>query len=147
MHIIIPCKTFGIGKSRLATCLSARGRRSLCEELFRRTIRLALSIVEPRDICVVTSDPDATRIAQASGSQFVRDLGNGLNASLSDARRALLASNQNVGTLLVLPTDLPFLGPDVIERACVLPAHVTIAPDQSETGTNLLILKETPSKR
>lgn len=141
MHIVIPCQKFDIGKSRLAICLSTSARRSLCEELFRRTIVLACSIVEPCNIFVTTSDPDAARITKANGAQLVRDLGDGLNQSLTEARRALLAANRNVETLMVLPTDLPFLCSDVLERACDLPAHVAIAPDESGIGTNLLILK------
>lgn len=143
MYIVIPCKKFDIGKSRLAACLDAPARRSLCEELFRRTIELARSIVPPSHILVATSDPDASRIAQNNGAQLVRDRGNGLNASLNDARRILLASNEDIKTLMVLPIDLPFLRSDVLEKACGLPAHITIAPDQSGTGTNLLILRGT----
>lgn len=141
MQIVVPCKQFDLGKSRLATCLSPPARRSLCEELLRGTLALALNLAEPANIFVVTSDPDASRIAQMNSTRVVFDRGNGLNASLNDARQTVLQSYPIAETLLIMPTDLPFLRADVIKNACDVPAHITIAPDQSGTGTNLLILR------
>jgi 2-phospho-L-lactate guanylyltransferase len=143
LYIVIPCKKFDAGKSRLSTCLSAQARRSLCEEFFCKTVELASLIVPPSHILVTTTDPDAARIAKIRGVRLAPDHGSGLNDSLNKARKVLLASGDDIDSLTILPIDLPFLCRDVVERACNLPAEVTVAPDQSGTGTNLLILKGT----
>jgi 2-phospho-L-lactate guanylyltransferase len=64
----------------------------------------------------------------------------GLNGALRQAQRAAAAGGAD--TLLIVPADLPILGPDDVEALlrAALGAPVVLAPDHAENGTNALVL-------
>ena len=141
MHILIPCKNLDTGKSRLSPCLDAERRRALCEWLLTQTLARATMLEAPERIRVVTSDPQAIAIAARYGVAGLNDRGGGLNAALEAARAALLPAIDRDGSLLVLPIDLPEASVDALAQALVQPGDVVIAPDERESGTNLLLLR------
>ena len=141
MHILIPCKNLSIGKSRLSGCLDPFARRELCERLLIQTLELATALVEPRWIRIVTADLDAVTIANRYGAAWIPDQGAGLNVALEDARSALLPTMSDEEAMLILPIDLAFASADVFWDMLSCPGDVVIAPDESGTGTNLLLLR------
>jgi 2-phospho-L-lactate guanylyltransferase len=133
-RILIPVKALGEGKSRLAPVLDAEGRRRLCEGFLRQTLRLAVGLAPT---LVVTRDREARRIAVAAGAAAIDEpTGSDLNRALDLGRRAALGAD----ALLVVPIDLPRLEPATLTGLLADPRRFTIAPDQREDGTNLLLL-------
>lgn len=141
MHILIPCKNLDNGKSRLAECLDAAGRRALCEQLLKQTLERAITLIDTSRIRLVTSDPRALEIAARCAIAGLTDSGEGLNAALETARAAVFAAAGNDLSLLVLPIDLPYASPEALAKALSCDGDVVIAPDQNMTGTNLLLLR------
>lgn len=141
MQVVIPCKAFGLGKSRLATCLESVSRQELCRSLFVRTVDLAMRAFSRQQICVVTNDTDAIALARSLSIECVIDPGKGLNEGLETARRDLLSATRAAGAMLVLPIDLPYADEEIISSFCESDREVVIAPDEAWTGTNLLRLR------
>lgn len=139
MFVVIPCKEFNAGKSRLSSCLDTESRRCLCERFLINSLELAAALVSLDRIRVVASDGDAVAIAARRGISAFPDSGRGLNAALDDARTQL-EKHEDVVALMVLPVDLPFATPDALAKAAACPADVVVAPDEKGTGTNLLVL-------
>jgi 2-phospho-L-lactate/phosphoenolpyruvate guanylyltransferase len=139
MFILVPCKELNAGKSRLSSCLDAQARRGLCELFLIKTLELAAGLVPRNRIRLVAADEDAGAIAGRHGIATIADAGDGLNAALDHARTHLTTQG-NLVALMVLPVDLPFATADSIAKATGTPGDVLIAPDEKDTGTNLLFL-------
>jgi 2-phospho-L-lactate guanylyltransferase len=139
--ILIPCKNFDHGKSRLAPDLDSDSRRALCEQFLRQTLGLAMSIVPPRQVNVLTDDPRAALIGADCGASTLPDAGGGLNSALEEAKRLLLPDYSCKPDMLVLPTDLPYATSAAISAVVACAADVVIVPDRERQGTNLLCLK------
>ncbi len=131
--ILIPCRSFLTGKSRLAGILPPPARARLCRDLFDRTLAAALAL--PARVAVVTADAEVAARAHARGAIALPDPGGGLNAALT-AGAGLLGPG---GPLAVLPIDLPDLTPARLAPLLHRPG-VTLVPDRREDGTNLMIL-------
>ncbi|EJW12350.1 Uncharacterized protein DUF121 [Rhodovulum sp. PH10] len=138
--IVVPCKGFREGKSRLAGCLDGAARRDLCRRLLARTLGCAAEVMPAALIRVVTADAEAAALAASFAVGRIADPGGGLNAALEHARTQL---QEEMGTvdLVVLPIDLPLAAPRSIATALERPADVVIAPDRGSDGTNLMILR------
>ena len=147
MHILIPCKNLAVGKSRLSECLDSGRRRTLCERLLTQTLKLALRLASPAQVYIVTADPQATAIAAHHGVGGLHDPSGGLNSALEAGRAALLAEAGSVGSLLILPIDLPYASPDAIGKVMSCVEEAVIAPDEGGTGTNLLLLRQATLQR
>jgi 2-phospho-L-lactate guanylyltransferase len=140
LQVLIPCKSFGTGKSRLSTMLDTKERRALCADFLRATLTLGLSLVPSGRCHVVTDDPEAKTLVTACGAAIIDDPGGGLNAAL-DAARAHLCGDATADTaILVLPIDLPLATATAMRELLADTADVAIAPDRARTGTNALYL-------
>jgi 2-phospho-L-lactate guanylyltransferase len=133
------------GKSRLADSLDAAARRALCEHLLRQSLACATAVVAPTRIRIVTSDRNAAEIAARYGIASFSDPGGGLNAALELGRGALIA--ERAGAILIWPIDLPFATPEAITDATAFAGDAVIGPDESGTGTNLLLLRGAALRR
>lgn len=140
---LIPCKPLRDGKTRLSACLDRSERHDLCRSLLHRTLRCATNVVPPEQIRVVTADPEAIAIASRHAVGAIMDLGLGLNAALEHARAFLRSDKRSVHDLIILPIDLPFVGPQCLADVLARTDDCIIAPDQAGTGTNLLALRST----
>jgi 2-phospho-L-lactate guanylyltransferase len=135
---VIPCKPYHLAKTRLATCLTPPGRRSLSRWLLRRTIRLVRPLVDA--VMVVSRDRDVLADAGAAGAMAVVETGVGLNPALIQAAERVVAAG--AASMLVLPADLPLLtAADIaalLDRGGAAPG-VVVAPCRHEAGTNALL--------
>lgn len=147
MHIVIPCKSLQMGKSRLSACLDGRARRDLCRQLLTRTLECAVGVADPGKVRVLTSDAAVAAIAQLYSIAAMADPGGGLNSALEAARAALIAAGSLDDALLIMPIDLPFASADAIAAAQSRAGEVVIAADQSGSGTNLLLLRGSALRR
>lgn len=135
LDILIPCKGFSRGKSRLAPVLSAAERAALCRELLLNTVSLARTFASR--IAVVSEAPEVLDLAAQLDVVAIPDNGTGLNAALLQANAHLL-HGRGRNALLVLPIDLPLLDQTTLGDFLADPAPVVIAPDAKGKGTNLL---------
>jgi 2-phospho-L-lactate/phosphoenolpyruvate guanylyltransferase len=147
MHIVIPCKSLQLGKSRLAACLDQRARRDLCRQLLTQTLECAVDVVAPAHVRVLTADEGVAAIAQLYSVAVTPDPGGGLNAALKAARAALPVARSLDVAMLVMPIDLPFASPAAIRDARSRAGDVVIAADQGGMGTNLLLLRGAALRR
>lgn len=139
MTILIPCKDLNLGKSRLSHWIDGRTRRSLCEMFLNRTLALATTTVSTSQVRLLTSDPNAREIAGRFGVPAVADQGWDLNSALSCAR-AVLARDEPVSDVVILPIDLPCANSHSLRRMMCEQGDVVIAPDRERKGTNVLRL-------
>lgn len=139
LHLLIPCKSFATGKSRLAPVLDERSRATLCAGLLRQTLACALALVPAGACRLVSSDSEAVALAASAGVGAIGDRGDGLNAALAEARAILRRADPETA-LLVLPIDLPRASAVALRRLVALPADVVVAPDRHGLGTNALYL-------
>jgi 2-phospho-L-lactate guanylyltransferase len=132
---IVPCKGFGLGKSRLAPVLSAEERAELCRGFLDRTLDTLSRLGAER--LVLTGDAEAAAAARSAGASVLADRGGELNAALRVARAELAGQRRRI---LIMPTDLPCAEEAPLRRFLAADAEVAIAPDRAGTGTNLLAL-------
>ena len=141
--ILIPCKSFATGKSRLSPVLSATERDALCRRFLGDTLALALDLVANDEVRVVSSDPAVARAAAAIGIDCEVDDDTGLNTALAGAIGAFLASRSD-GTdrdVLILPIDLALATPTAVASVLSATADLVLVPDRSGHGTNMLRLR------
>lgn len=131
MDILIPCKGFARGKSRLSPALTPAQRRRLCRAFLLRTLEEALAT--GARVAVVTENDEVAALARHHGALAIPDPEQGLNAALEHG-------NARLGTatpLIVIPTDLPGLTAEGIVRHRAESGVVIVADHRGE-GTNLL---------
>lgn len=138
---ILPVKSFGDAKQRLAHEFDAPTRRALAEAMFSDVLvalRRAPSISE---IVVVTADNGAQRIAGGYGATVLGDDDRGHNvAALNGIRHGLMSG---VDRALLVPGDCPLLDPKELELLIARPVperSAVIVPDRHGSGTNALLL-------
>lgn len=140
--ILIPCKSLGEGKSRLAPVLSREERAALCKRFLRNTLALACAVTGSEDIRVVSSDPEAVQLAADAGVRGLDDPEGDLNNALDRAvaRTVLPESGDARRDVLVLPIDLVLATPLLLEQVLAVSGDFVLTPDRAGRGTNLLRL-------
>jgi len=137
---ILPVKSFGAAKQRLAESLGAGSRQALAQAMFIDVLTALRRTSELDGIAVVTADRAAESAAGGHGVAVLRDT---VQAGQSQAtgigiRHAL---EQGFDRVVLVPGDTPLLRPG--DLAGLLAGHedgVTIVPDRHGTGTNALVL-------
>lgn|SRR3546814_375694 len=129
---VVPLKTSGERKSRLAALLSAEERSALSVRMFHHVVDVLTQVPAIGRIIVLAEECPADW-----DGDWMADGGRGLNPELEQARKLV------AGDLIVLHADLPLLTPGdvtaLIEAASE--SGLAIAPDRHRTGTNGLALK------
>ena len=140
LHILIPCKSLGDGKTRLAQALDAKARRALCTGFLQRTLDVALALVPPSRCHVMAGDGAAAAIAAARGVTSCDDPGIGLNEALRQGRERICRNAAEEFALLIFPIDLPWATAAALADLVRCAADVVIAPDRERTGQTHSIL-------
>jgi 2-phospho-L-lactate guanylyltransferase len=139
---IVPVKPLRRGKSRLSHVLSGDERKKLNISLLEHTLKVLSS--EPRldAVLVVSRDPAALALARDFGARTVQEEGMPeLNMALK--RATIIAQMYEIGSVLVLPADLPLLSSadlTLLLAQTGAPPEVVIAPDRHHDGTNALLV-------
>jgi 2-phospho-L-lactate guanylyltransferase len=141
--IVIPCKSFSAGKSRLSTILSPERRDRLCRDFLVNTVRLAANLVTKEHIHVVSSDTEVAALACELGVQCESKADIDLNSALTCSVASILAREPDKSSrdILILPIDLARSSPAAIMPVIAAQADAVIVPDRLEQGTNLLRLR------
>ena len=141
LRIVIPVKPFAEAKQRLAPALNAEARAQLAESMFRHVFDVATRFAGSRAAIVVSRAPDILRHAAESGAAGLLETGNpNLNSALVQA--ADFARGLGASLLLIIASDLPFLGESDLEAMTKRPC--AIAPDRRGQGTNALLWPLSP---
>ena len=141
--IVIPCKSFSAGKSRLSTVLSPERRDQLCRGFLINTVRLAADLVAKGHIHVVSSDSEVAALACELGVRCEGEADIDLNSALTCSVASILELEPEKSSLdiLILPIDLARSSPTAITPVIAAQADAVIVPDRLEQGTNLLRLR------
>ena len=134
--VIIPVKSAG-KKSRLSDLLSSTQRGQFSKLMLRNVLR-ALSQAGLGRIHVVSSDVEILEFAQGHGAKPVPEASDsGVNEAVRTGIRATHAKEY-----LILPSDLPFLGPSDLLSMLKLWAgglDLVVSPSCAFDGTNALL--------
>ena len=136
---ILPVKSFGAAKQRLAAALGADSRRALAQAMFSDVLA-GLRRVDALDaIAVVTADPVAAAAARGGGVRVLRDTAQaGQSAAASIGVAYALA--EGFERVLLVPGDTPLLDPGEVTALLASARTASIVPDRHGTGTNALVL-------
>lgn len=141
---VLPVKSFGAAKQRLADALGLGAREALAQAMFADVLSALRHVPEIQGIAVVTGDRRAQ--AAASGDRVFliedpADAGHSEAAALG-VRHALAEGYDRV---LLVPGDTPLL--DAAEVSLLLDTAerdgvgVVVVPDRHESGTNALLIR------
>jgi 2-phospho-L-lactate guanylyltransferase len=136
---ILPVKSFGAAKQRLAESLGAGSRQALAQAMFTDVLSSVRRVPELDAIVVVTSDRSAESAAAADRVGVLRDSAEAghSEAALIGIRHALAEGYERV---MLIPGDTPLVRPDELAGLLAGSRPVVIVPDRHGTGTNALVL-------
>jgi 2-phospho-L-lactate/phosphoenolpyruvate guanylyltransferase len=138
---ILPIKSFGEAKQRLAHEMSPGGRRALAEAMFSDVLVALRRAGAVDGVLVVTADSDAQQIAGGYGAIVLDDDEQGHNPAARRGIRAALDSGAD--RVLLVPGDCPMIDPAQLDGLIAREADersVLIVPDRHGTGTNALLM-------
>lgn len=141
---VLPVKSFGAAKQRLAPALGAGSRRALAEAMLSDVLSSLGRVAELDEVVVVTADPVAEAAALGSGARVLPDTE---QAGQSPAARLGVgyALSRGVERVLLVPGDTPLLDPAevaaLLRRADRERLAVVVVPDRHGKGTNALLLR------
>jgi 2-phospho-L-lactate/phosphoenolpyruvate guanylyltransferase len=140
---ILPIKSFGSAKQRLAGLLGSGARQALVQAMFQDVLAALRHVPELDAIAVVTANAVAERAAYGEGVLLLaddREAGHSEAATIG-IRHAL---DSGFDRVLLVPGDTPLLDPaevgGLLRRAEVEATGVVVVPDRHGTGTNALLL-------
>ena len=136
LYAIIPVKSLGAGKGRLAAVLGETERRALNLELLDHMLGVTAAFPGATRTIVVSPDRDVLDRAEAAGAEALLDVAGDLNAALGHA--ACHAAGRGADAILIVPVDLPRAGPGDLLAMATRRHGVIIAPDRHGVGTNAL---------
>jgi 2-phospho-L-lactate/phosphoenolpyruvate guanylyltransferase len=136
---ILPVKSFGAAKQRLAAALGAGSRQALAQAMFSDVLASLRRVAGLDAIAVVTADPAASAAAHAEGVPVLPDPAQaGQSAAASIGIAYALA--EGFERALLVPGDTPLLDPAEVAALLAAPRRLSIVPDRHGTGTNGLLL-------
>jgi len=138
---ILPVKSLGRAKRRLAGCLSPAGRRQLMLALYMTGLDALTAALPAMQVAVVSHDETVLDVARRRGAYALPQAGYGLNAALEEGRAWALG--QGARAVLALLADLPLVSgvelQAMIERSAG-GREAILAPGQ-RGGTHALLLR------
>jgi len=141
--VIIPVKPLNRAKSRLATVLTPEQRQQFAESMFRHVLDTVRQVPQVIGTLVISRDSKALSIARDYDAKTVQETGTPeLNSALTRATQVV--ATWGVGSVLVLPADLPLVKAEDIVNILMMGRgmpSVVLATDQNQDGTNALFMR------
>lgn len=139
MWVVVPVKPFALAKRRLSSVLDDTARAQLARAMVIDLLQTLSRCARVSGVMVVTREKSMADIARRHGANLLPEAEPGLSKSIFQAARHL--AEQGVGSLLMLPTDVPLATPQdidqLISRHGWAPA-VTLVSDGEGWGTNAI---------
>jgi 2-phospho-L-lactate/phosphoenolpyruvate guanylyltransferase len=136
---ILPVKSFGGAKQRLAPALGSGSRQALAQAMFLDVLASLRRVPALDSVAVVTADPVAEEAARGERVRVLRD-----DREAGQSAAALigirLAMAEDFERALLVPGDTPLLDPGEVAGLLSRRRPVSIVPDRHGTGTNALVL-------
>ena len=139
---VIPVKRFDVAKQRLAPAVAGGHRRALAEAMLSDCLLALRRVAAIDEICLVTADPTATRLAAEHGLTAVEDTASSHSEAAALGVSYALASGAT--RVLLAAADCPLIDPQELEALLSRPTptrSVLVVPDRHGDGTNALLLK------
>lgn len=138
--VLMPVKDFGHAKSRLRAVLSAAECSALALNMARDVAAAAQGADAVHGLTLLGGGPDIEKLAAELGCDYLEEFPEvDLSGNLDVAARQLGASG--VGTLVILPSDIPTLrAQDVTDLIAAADSALTLCPAGRDGGTNALIV-------
>jgi 2-phospho-L-lactate guanylyltransferase len=140
---VLPIKSFGAAKQRLATALRGGSRNLLAQAMFFDVLASLRRARRLEAIAVVTDDHEIEAILRGDPVTVLRD---DARAGQSAATRIGIEHAASAGfeRVLLVPGDTPLVDPpaidDLLERSRAQELDVVIVPDRHGEGTNALLM-------
>lgn len=140
---ILPIKSFGAAKQRLAPMLGTGARQALAQAMFSDVLGSLRKVERIEAITVVSGDPTVDAAARGTGVTVLMDAH---ESGQSDATQAGIrhALAEGYDRVLLVPGDTPLLDPAEIDlllrRGETDAMQVVIVPDRHGSGTNALLI-------
>jgi 2-phospho-L-lactate guanylyltransferase len=136
---ILPVKSFGAAKQRLADVLGGGARKALAQAMFSDVLATLRRVSELDEIAVVTGDRAAESAATGKRVTVLHDDAQAgqSSAAMIGIRHALATGYERV---LLVPGDTPLLQPREVAGLLDGTPGVVIVADRHGTGTNSLML-------
>jgi 2-phospho-L-lactate/phosphoenolpyruvate guanylyltransferase len=137
---ILPVKSFGAAKQRLAPALGAGSRQALAQAMFSDVLTSLRRVPGIDSVVVVTADRVAEAAARGERVRVLEDTEQSGQsaAALIGIRHALAGGFDRA---LLVPGDTPLLDPGEVAALLACGDPVAIVPDRHGTGTNALVLE------
>jgi 2-phospho-L-lactate guanylyltransferase len=137
---ILPVKSFGAAKQRLASLLGSGSRQALAQAMFQDVLASLRRTEGIERVVVVASEPSVEFAGDDHMVLLEDELGDGQSAAASTGIRwAVEAGFERV---LLVPGDTPLLASAEVDALLSdAPEDVVIVPDRHGTGTNALLLR------
>jgi len=145
-HAIIPVRDFANTKVRLQKVLSESERAELTGAMLDIVLH-AFELSNTDDVTVVATEPAEV---QSKSSRFKklkilreREWRGSVNRAYELGIDSISSSNSEPFLLLLVPSDLPFISAESVNRAIELSHSVDVVmnPSRKKDGTNLLLMK------
>jgi 2-phospho-L-lactate guanylyltransferase len=140
---ILPVKSFGAAKQRLAAALGAGSRQALAQAMFSDVLASLRRVPGLDSVVVVTADTLAETAALGERVQVLRDTEQS-GQSAAAVIGIHYAQARGFERVLLVPGDTPLLDPGevagLLRRALDDGVGALIVPDRHGEGTNALVL-------
>jgi 2-phospho-L-lactate guanylyltransferase len=136
---VVPVKSFGRAKARLAPLLDPAQREELARAMLQDVLAALQNVDELSGILVVSGDSHAREIAGAHGAGTIDEpFENGPNAAIRLALPVLRATRADA--MIIVPADVPQIEPNELRPVlrALSGASVALVPAARDGGTNLL---------
>jgi 2-phospho-L-lactate guanylyltransferase len=136
---ILPVKSFGGAKQRLAPALGSGSRQALAQAMFLDVLASLRRVPGLDSVAVVTADPVAEAAARGERVRVLADTEQaGQSAAAMIGIRDAIA--RDFERALLVPGDTPLIDPGEVAGLLAHRRPVSIVPDRHGTGTNALVL-------
>ena len=140
---ILPIKSLGAAKQRLAGLLGSGSRQALAQAMFSDVLAALRQVEGVEEIVVVTANDLARSTARGERVTLLHD-----DAEAGQSAAAAIgidyAVEHGFERVLLVPGDTPLLDPAetdaLLAGAAAQARAITIVPDRHGTGTNALVL-------
>ena len=140
---ILPVKSFGAAKQRLASALGAGSRQALAQAMFSDVLASLRRVPGLDSVVVVTADRIAEAAAGGERVQVLRDTEQ-TGQSAAAAIGVAYALERGFDRVLLVPGDTPLLDPGevagLLRQGRDAGLGAVIVPDRHGEGTNALLL-------
>jgi 2-phospho-L-lactate guanylyltransferase len=141
---VLPVKSMGVAKSRLAHCCPPSFRRELARAMLADVLGALTATAAIAGIVVVTIDAVASTLARRCGARvFADDADIGHTGAVMGAARRL--AREHRAGMLALPSDIPCV--DAAELSRLVEIHgdapaFTIVPSHDGRGSNAIVVSK-----